>query len=313
MMQVWALIVDGFRESRDRKIFWIMLGISAIVAAAMACISFGDNNIYILFGKWQLSSSDIGFGPTLDREQIVGIIVYWMMDFILGWVGIILALIATASFFPTMMDKGAIDVVLAKPITRAKLFLSKYLGSMVFVFVQAAFFVGLTFVVAGLRWKVWVPGYLWCILLMVVLFSYLYCVSVLTAVRTRSALAAVLVSMGAWVFFFGVQTAYDMFDLFPEWKENKIVYNVAQGARWVVPKTADITYFAGRWSGASAPADVTPQVQAQSDFEADITERAMDLDRERFEQSAFASMGSSLATEAVIVLIAMITFIRRDF
>ncbi len=36
MMQFWALIVDSFRESRDRKIFWVMLVIELATAAIAA-------------------------------------------------------------------------------------------------------------------------------------------------------------------------------------------------------------------------------------------------------------------------------------
>ena len=49
-MQFWALIVDSFRESRDRKIFWVMLGLSLLIAAAMSCISFEQGRVNFLFG-----------------------------------------------------------------------------------------------------------------------------------------------------------------------------------------------------------------------------------------------------------------------
>ena len=86
---------------------------------------------------------------------------------------------------------GSIDVVLSKPMTRWQVFLGKYAGSMVFVFVQACIFVLLTFVVIGIRWGCWIPGYLLTIPLVLLLFSYLYCVSVWVAVYFRSTVAAV--------------------------------------------------------------------------------------------------------------------------
>ena len=50
-MQFWALIVDSFRHTRDRKIFWVMIGISLLIATAMSLISFDEKGITIFF-RW---------------------------------------------------------------------------------------------------------------------------------------------------------------------------------------------------------------------------------------------------------------------
>jgi len=312
-MQFWALIVDSFRESRDRKIFWVMLGISVLVAAAMFCVSFGESKISLFFGAWEVNWTDLMVGVPATREVLIGFVVYGVMDHVLGGIGVMLALIATAGFFPSFMARGAVDVVLSKPMSRPMLFLGKYVGTLAFMLVQATVFVLLTFLVVGLRWKVWMPGYLWVIPLTVLLFSYLYCVSAWVAVRTRSALAAVLLSLGAWVMFVGVQSIADAFELFPEWQQKRTAYTAARVGRWIVPKTQDLTYFAGRWSGAISPPEMMPQSSAATESDRDLMQRASNVDDMRFEQRAFPSIASSLAFEAVIVLWAMWYFARKDF
>ena len=315
-MQFWALIVDSFRESRDRNIFWVMLGISVLVAAAMFCVSFEQNSIRMFFGLWNLDLSELFPDLVFTRETLISLAVYGVMDHILGNVGVLLALIATASFFPSFMDRGAIDIVLSKPISRPMLFLGKYLGSVVFVVVQATVFVVLTFLVVGLRWGVWMPGYLLVIPLMALLFSYYYCISVWVGVRTRSTVASVLLGVGAWAAFSGVHLVGDWFEADARLREDRVAYNAVRTACWVLPRSQDITYLACRWSGAHAPADFIQQFSSGLKFSEDQrenVERAAAVDRELFEGDILPSIGASLAFEAVIVLSAMWYFTRKDF
>ena len=51
-MPYWALLLDSFRESRDRKIFRLMLAISLFSAAAMFCVGFEPGRVSVLFGLW---------------------------------------------------------------------------------------------------------------------------------------------------------------------------------------------------------------------------------------------------------------------
>ena len=115
-MQLWALIVDSFRESRDRKTFWLMLFISLAIAGSMACVSFEPNKIVVLFGMWELETDALTISGVLRHDIIAGILVEYITDTVLGSIGIILAIVATAGFIPGFIEKGAIGVLVAKPI-----------------------------------------------------------------------------------------------------------------------------------------------------------------------------------------------------
>lgn len=308
-MQFWALIVDSLRESLDRKIFWVLAGISVLVAGAMFCIEFEPTMVRIMFGFWEFET--VMFDPMTDvgRGNIASIAVS-CMDTVVGWVGVMLAIIATAGFFPAFMKRGASDVLLSKPMTRSKVFLGKYVGSMVFVLLQATFFGVSTFLVMGVRWKTWLPGYLLMIPLLVLLFSYLYCVSVWVAVSMRSTAAAILLSLGAWVAFMGVQSIDDVFELYPKWQEQRALFYTVRTLRWVVPKTQDITYLAERWSEAGSGANLMPEAENR---DAQFLERFRLLESKRRNVNALHTIGSSLAFEAVIVMLGMWTFARKDY
>ncbi len=314
-MQFWALIVDSFRESLDRKIFWVLIAITLIIVAVLASVSFGENHVSFLLGLWEVESDH--YSPASDdgRSHIIGLAVYMLTFALLGWAGVILMIIATAGMVPRMMEHGAIDVLLSKPISRPRLFLLKYLAGLVFVFLQATIFVTLVFLVMGLRWGVWVPGYLLSIPLLVVLFSYIYCVSVLVAVKTRSTPAAILLSLAAWFVFASPTNALQLFETFPAFKEQTRLYQSMHVLRWVFPKTAEIPYFAARWSTAGTSIDMFPEsvMETGNPTDWEQIQRARELEEQELEKDPWTSIGSSLVFESVIVFWAMVSFTRKDY
>lgn len=314
-MQFWALVVDSFRESLDRKIFWVMVAVTLIIAAAMVCVGFEDDHVSFLFGMWEIRTDHYSTMSGLGRSNIVGLVVYALMNPLLGWAGVTLMIIATAGAFPALMARGVIDVVLSKPISRQRLFIYKYLASMVFVLVQATLFVGVTFLIMGMRWGVWVPGYLLSIPLVVLLFSYVYCVSVLVAVRTRSTVAAILLSIGAWIAYVLPATALQAFNEIPSLREQERFYQMVRVAAWIPPKTADISYLAGKWGGARTSLDIVPTtvIGSQGEGEQEQLEHLRDVERREMDKSPVLSIGSSLLFEAVVVLWAMVLFTRKDY
>jgi ABC-type transport system involved in multi-copper enzyme maturation permease subunit len=320
-MQIWALIADSFREARDTKIFWVMTAISLVVVAAMFCVGIYPDRVDILFGAWQINTDRFAASAGVDpgtlaalgvrTDLVAGLAVDFILELVLGFIGMILAIIATAGFLPNMLARGTIDVLLSKPLPRWRLFLGRYLGSMMFILVQAVLFVGLSFVVMGTRWQVWLPGYLLTIPLIVLLFSYLYCVSAFVAVRFGSSTAAVLLTLGAWVFFAGIQSLDDAFDYSKEMRSYTRVRQTVNVARWIVPKTQDITYIAKRWTGAATAS----KLFAGSDDEAarKALADADEIELRRIRLNPTYTIGSSLLFEAALVLAAMWSFSRKDF
>lgn len=314
-MQFWALIVDSLRESLDRKIFWVLIALTAVVSLAMASVGFEGEEVTLFFGLWSGSTERFNPLSEIGRSNLIGFAIYFISSLTIGYIGIILMIIATAGAFPTLMERGSIDVVLSKPIGRPRLFLYKYLATMVFVVIQATLFFGMTFLVMGLRWKIWAPGYLMSIPLLLLLFSYLYSISVLIAVRTRSTVACVLLTVFCWGVFAVVHQAPSIFEEFPELKERRMIYQVVRVVSWIPPKTGDFPYLAARWSQAGTSVDAMPffQTNTLSPADLDSIERARSMEERELLKSPIDSIGSSLLFEAFVLCLAMWSFSREDF
>jgi len=313
-MQMWALIVDSLRHTLDRKIFWVMLAISVVIAAAMACIGFDETGVTVFF-KWHFDDPAFQVGTAAQRSFATEILVYWLTDKYLGFVGVLVALVSTASIFPSVMESGTVDVVLAKPLSRTKLFVGKYFGCMTFVLLQSAVFVGLTFLVAGWRWKQWLWAYFWAVPLFVILFSYIYACCVFFAVWMRGSLGPLLLSLGCWVLFFGVQSTNSVVHVLPMVPQDSALVKVTSAARWAVPRTQDIPHIAARLIDPEIADKMLDRVSFDNMPAKDQEDmgRVMEGTKTVMSFDMAASLASSLGIEAIILILALGRFVRRDF
>lgn len=87
-----------------------------------------------------------------------------------------LFLAACAGYYPAMLESGAIDIVLAKPIDRFKIFMGKYIGGLALYAAAIALTYFLIFVGLGIRTGVWHLG------LFLVMPLQLFCAGVLYAI-----------------------------------------------------------------------------------------------------------------------------------
>jgi ABC-type transport system involved in multi-copper enzyme maturation permease subunit len=204
MSQTLALIWDAYRDLNSRKMFWIVLILSTLVAASFAAIGLTPSGFNIFF--WKIPSPLLNSKVLSPGDFYKSIFLNYGIGFWLTWLATVLALISTASLFPDFLATGAVDLYLSKPISRLRLFLTKYLCGLLFVALQIGCFCAASFAVIGLRGGAWEPGIFLAVPIVLLFFSYLFCFCVLIGVWTRSTVAAVLLTFLFWVFIFGVHT-----------------------------------------------------------------------------------------------------------
>jgi len=201
--QTAAIFLDAYRELNARKLFWLALILSGVVVLAFAAIGFRDGNLTILVWKTPFALEAMGISAeTFFKFAFVN----FGVKFWLAWCATIIGIVTTAGVIPDFISGGAIDLALSKPIGRVRLFLTKYVSGLLFVALQVAVFSVLSFFVLGLRAGAWIPGVFLAIPLMILFFSYLYCVSALVGLLTRSTIAAMIAALLFWFFVFLLNT-----------------------------------------------------------------------------------------------------------
>lgn len=203
MTQTLAIFLDAYRDLNSRKLFWLAIAISVLVVVLVGSVGIDSAGISVLWYHVDNKFVNTQFIPAATFYKIIfqnlGINVW------LTWLAAILALISTASVVPEMVASGSIDMLLSKPITRTRLFLTRWVTGLFFAGIQALVFVAASFVVIGVRGGAWEPGLFIAVPTVVVFFSYLYCFCALMGVITRSTVASLLLTLVFWLALFGLQ------------------------------------------------------------------------------------------------------------
>jgi ABC-type transport system involved in multi-copper enzyme maturation permease subunit len=115
-----------------------------------------------------------------------------------GLVVMVVALLVTAGFVPDMLRRGTLDLLLARPLGRVRLLLSKYVGGLWFISIFATFLISGSWIALSIRSGYWNPWFLFSIVTVLATFAVLSSVSVLVGVVTRSPGAAAMIAIGVW-------------------------------------------------------------------------------------------------------------------
>jgi ABC-type transport system involved in multi-copper enzyme maturation permease subunit len=204
MRQTRAIFVDSYRELNSKMMFWISLLISGLVVAIYACIGISEQGFTVLwFTIPSFVNSTILPPETFYKYMFANVGVnLW-----LGIGAMALALISTASIMPDFVSAGSIELTLSRPMSRIRLFVTKYLAAMLFVVLQVTVFTVAAILVIGIRGGEWLPGLLLTIPLATLIFSFMFSVSVFVGVLTRSTIAAIVAVGVCWFLFFGINAA----------------------------------------------------------------------------------------------------------
>lgn len=373
-----ALLIDAYRQLNAKKLFWITLAISGLVVVAYASIGFNESGMTMFFGLMDIESEFLNESSPLARMLYRSIFASFILAIWLAWIATILALISTATIFPDFLAEGSVDLVLSKPIRRSTMFFIKYLTSLLFVVLQVSLFCVGVFLCMGWRLGDWNWLIFAAIPIVTIFYSYLYSITVLVGVITRSALTALLLTMLFWFSLFSINLtegilnqASTMIELSLEDDAASIAAAETQlelmrqtaapgeepdmdGARrrleqrqderaetestlgkverwhdrvrWVqavLPKTEQTINLLDRWLREDTDVNIMDIFSGniRQNPQGEYVPRESDREREVFVQtqeeyeakSAWYIIGSSLAFEAVVLAIACVIFVRRDY
>ena len=313
--------------------FWAWLALSGL--STLICLSIGfdeKEGVSLLFGGMSIPWESLQGGMETPEGFVKSFLSLWL-SMLAGTLGIALALISTAGFIPEFLEEGAIHVVLAKPMRRWTIFLAKVAGGVTFIAFHAFVFVGGAVLAVGIRSGIWLPSYFAAAGLLVLVFVYLYPVSVWLGMWSRSALVAVLGTLIFWAVCGSVQGTKSVFDLHEAtvrleqherspfatvWRDREALERASGMLNWfgrgvtvldaVVPKTGDLGLMTQDLLGWEKQADQL--VDVSGDVSAERARREF----EKVEEFTYVeSLGTSFAFVAVVLFFAGRSFARRDF
>lgn len=258
-----CLIRDTFRQSLASRTFWLILVLSGLCIAFCFSVRIEGVTAWKPPGEIELYGADkqpytglnqgegrlsLAFGAIrlrLFRDGEAEIV--FLQTLLAKWgasaIGILLVLLWTSGFLPEFLQPQSATVLLAKPVPRWVLLAGKFLGVLAFVTFQAIVFVGGTWMALGLRTGFWNPVYLLSIPLLVLEFAFLYGISTLLAVWTRSTVICLVGSLLFW----GVCASLNLARHAAIGRETPdAVAVLVETGYWTLPKPADINLLLGQ-------------------------------------------------------------------
>lgn len=170
-----------------------------------------------------------------------------LVNGIAGFFGLILAVIITAGFVPTMLSGGTAHLLLAKPIWRPTLLIGKYLGGVGFVAFHSLVLTSLVVLAVYLRTGLFEARLLLAPASLSAVFAILYAASCLAGVLFETSVVSILAAMFLWMLSWAAVTSHNVvhnadrlmpeakFEIPPKLKQGLNVFYL------VMPKTGDIS------------------------------------------------------------------------
>ena len=230
-----ANIEDVMREAAAR---WTLVAYFCLSTLFIVIFAFAVN-LDIVNGALagaQLFGNDLQMhGNSVNVEQLVTVFESGFSGF-LYFLGVFLAIFATAHLVPRMQEKGTIDLYLSRPVARVNLLLSRYIAGLLLAASNIFYLIGSMWLIVVWKTHVVHPRFLMAGVIILFMVAVLLAFAFLVGVVTSSTAVSIMTSYA--VFFFGFMLiGHTRFAaaVSKEWQAGLI-----NGLYWIFPKSAEM-------------------------------------------------------------------------
>jgi len=227
-----GIFLDTFQESFRNKMFLFFFVVATLIIGSIGLALNMDAVNGVMRGV-------TFFGTALRVPAFT--VKQWVeslqagLAMLVGTFGLFMALMATSTLFPTMLQKGSVDLLLCRPIPRWRIISSRFLGGVSIMAFNAVFlFVGV-WAVLGLKADVWNNRFPMSSALVIFAFIVLFSVVMIASVVTENGPAGLLAA-ATMLIFSPILAAHEQ--ITPAFS-TELYRNVFRSLYWVLPKSAE--------------------------------------------------------------------------
>ena len=228
---IWLITLFTFREAMARKVFLFFAVISIIALLGLTLV-------FTVVGIDTFVEIANQSGSKGVLREVVASIQFMIINPLTG-LCLLLAIFSSASFVPNMMEKGTIDLLLSKPISRDQLLLGKFFGGILVVLVNILFLVIGTWLIVSIKFSYWNFSFLYVSITITFAFAVLYSIIVLSGVITKGSILGMMAAY--FIFILLSPLLYAYFTEFRSVVENDVLKAFLDGLYYIVPKTSELT------------------------------------------------------------------------
>ena len=232
MNNIWITTLLTIRETFSRKIFILFAGVSTLILFLLGIlfVSVGVENMPLLGSNIKIDGIDMSSEISRSLKLLIISPLYGF--------GIFLAIFSVSSIIPQMLEKGNIDLLLSKPISRMQLILGTFFGGNIVVFLNLSYLIISLWFMIGLKFGDWDLTFLWSILIITFVFAVLYAMIIFIGVLSNSSILAMMISYIILLILSPILASREVFyNLF----ESDIAKTLIDGLYYLIPKTAELS------------------------------------------------------------------------
>lgn len=224
-----TLVASTFREAIAKKIF---IGFFAIATLIILIFLFLIN-VDSIEGMVNMmeSSGEEGVKQLVTGFQVAMIDISYLLI-------ITFCFIAVSSFIPSMLEKGTIDLLLSKPVSRAQIILAKFLGGVSLIFFSLVYLIGFVWLILSAKSGFWHVPFLYSILWLTLSFAIIYSLIILIGLVSQSTILSIIISL--FLVFIVCPVLYHRETLIFSLVNNNAAQFIVNFFYYVLPKPSDI-------------------------------------------------------------------------
>lgn len=227
MIRFWAIIGNTFREGIAKKTIITILVLCTLIIGfyAFTLNVAGDMMFIAGFAEFdELPDQAI-------RMLEAGVTTFFYQ------VAFFVGIFSVVSFYPSMQEKGTIDLLLSRPMSRFSIFTAKFIGCFLLVLLVLSYIILGTWLVFKLKTGIAHVEYLYTIPIFMVLFlAFMAFIAMIGTISRSATLSAILAIFIPYIFslaFYGLHRS-------PLLKGYHFWRGLIDGIYWALPKTWEL-------------------------------------------------------------------------
>ncbi len=172
--------------------------------------------------------------PAITVDQFI-VSVQAGLAIMLSTVGMFLALMATSTLFPQMLQKGSIDLLLCRPLPRWRILTARFAGGACIMAFNAAYLILGVWLVLGWKSGIWNRGFPLSAGLLIFAFVVLFSVVMLGSVITENGPVGLLTAFALFMFSPILAAHRQITPVL----EKELYRKAFRFVYWVLPKSAE--------------------------------------------------------------------------
>jgi len=234
MKNIFIIIQFTIREALARKAFLFFAGVTVLVLlGALLFISLIDFDTLMGLSQSAIADGSVG-------EKINAIVLTIIIN-PLASLGLLFAIFSSASFVPVLLEKGNIDLFLSKPVSRVQLLIGKYIGVVLYVFINIFILVFGVWLIISIKFGYWDASFLTLSVMITFAFAVLYALILFFGVITKSSILGMMVAYLIFLILSPLMLLYK--ENLNEFVSGELIRALLDGLYFIIPQTAELMGF----------------------------------------------------------------------